>query len=56
MSQRQKDQRAEDGLPPAGPNGELKFQPETLKAEAKGKRSEMSDTCLYISVVLVFIE
>ncbi|KAF3699811.1 Protein tyrosine phosphatase receptor type f polypeptide-interacting protein alpha-3 [Channa argus] len=36
MSQRQKDLQAADGQPPAGPNGELQFQPETHKPEDKG--------------------
>ncbi|XP_076027054.1 nucleobindin-1 isoform X3 [Genypterus blacodes] len=35
MSQRQKDQQAGDGQPPAGPNGELQFQPEEPKIEEK---------------------
>ncbi|XP_029364030.1 nucleobindin-1 [Echeneis naucrates] len=36
MSQRQKEQQAADGqLPPAGPNGELQFQPQTHKTEEK---------------------
>ncbi|XP_037333118.2 nucleobindin-1 [Pungitius pungitius] len=33
MSHRQKEQQAADGQPPAGPNGELHFQPEGQKAE-----------------------
>lgn len=40
MSQRQKDQQAADGQPPAGPNGELKFQPETKKEEDKDLTGE----------------
>uniref|UniRef100_A0A669DUR3 Nucleobindin-1 n=1 Tax=Oreochromis niloticus TaxID=8128 RepID=A0A669DUR3_ORENI len=35
MSQRQKEQQAVDGQPPAGPNGELQFQPQTQKPEDK---------------------
>ncbi|XP_070704421.1 nucleobindin-1 [Pempheris klunzingeri] len=35
MSQRQRDQQAADGQPPTGPNGELQFQPETVKMEDK---------------------
>ncbi|KAK2833044.1 hypothetical protein Q5P01_016933 [Channa striata] len=35
MSQRQKELQAADGQPPAGPNGELQFQPETHKPEDK---------------------
>uniref|UniRef100_A0A8P4FYC7 Nucleobindin-1 n=1 Tax=Dicentrarchus labrax TaxID=13489 RepID=A0A8P4FYC7_DICLA len=35
MSQRQKEQQAADGQPPAGPNGELQFQPDTQKLDAK---------------------
>ncbi|XP_061761602.1 nucleobindin-1 isoform X3 [Nerophis ophidion] len=35
MSQRQKERQAADGQPPAGPRGELQFQPP--KAEDKGK-------------------
>uniref|UniRef100_A0A8C2WGB2 Nucleobindin-1 n=1 Tax=Cyclopterus lumpus TaxID=8103 RepID=A0A8C2WGB2_CYCLU len=38
MSQRQKEQQAADGQPPAGPNGELQFQPAVQKVEGKGKR------------------
>lgn len=41
MSQRQKEPQAADGQPPAGPNGELQFQPEAQKPEAKGKHSEI---------------
>ncbi|XP_034568063.1 nucleobindin-1 [Notolabrus celidotus] len=41
MSQRQKDQQqAADGQPPAGPNGELKFQPETKTEEDKDLTGE----------------
>lgn len=39
MSQRQKELQAADGHPPAGPNGELQFQPETHKPEVKGKQN-----------------
>ncbi|XP_056262790.1 nucleobindin-1 [Pseudoliparis swirei] len=35
MSQRQKGQQAADGQPPAGPNGELHFQPVAQKVEDK---------------------
>ncbi|XP_044188271.1 nucleobindin-1 isoform X1 [Thunnus albacares] len=35
MSQRQKEPQAADGQPPAGPNGELQFQPEAQKLEDK---------------------
>ncbi|XP_037648840.1 nucleobindin-1 [Sebastes umbrosus] len=35
MSQRQKEQQAADGQPPAGPNGELQFQAQTPKVEDK---------------------
>uniref|UniRef100_A0A8C2WGK2 Nucleobindin-1 n=1 Tax=Cyclopterus lumpus TaxID=8103 RepID=A0A8C2WGK2_CYCLU len=35
MSQRQKEQQAADGQPPAGPNGELQFQPAVQKVEAE---------------------
>ncbi|XP_031717960.1 nucleobindin-1 isoform X2 [Anarrhichthys ocellatus] len=37
MSQRQKEQQAADGQPPAGPNGELHFQPEAQKEEDKAE-------------------
>ncbi|XP_056143711.1 nucleobindin-1 isoform X2 [Lampris incognitus] len=37
MSQRQKEQQAADGQPPAGPNEELLFQKETQKLEDGGK-------------------
>uniref|UniRef100_A0AAQ4NTU2 Nucleobindin-1 n=1 Tax=Gasterosteus aculeatus aculeatus TaxID=481459 RepID=A0AAQ4NTU2_GASAC len=40
MSHRQKEQQAADGQPPAGPNGELQFQPEAQKVEDEGRRSE----------------
>ncbi|KAF7660709.1 hypothetical protein LDENG_00276140 [Lucifuga dentata] len=33
MSQRQKDQQTVDGQPPAGPNGELQFHPDSQKLE-----------------------
>lgn len=40
MSQRQKDQpAAADGQPPAGPNGELLFQPEAPKADDKDAKA-----------------
>ncbi|XP_020511261.1 nucleobindin-1 [Labrus bergylta] len=35
MSQRQKDQQAAEVQPPAGPNGELQFKPDTNKEEDK---------------------
>uniref|UniRef100_A0A3Q1GE63 Nucleobindin-1 n=1 Tax=Acanthochromis polyacanthus TaxID=80966 RepID=A0A3Q1GE63_9TELE len=35
MSQRQKEQQAADGQPPAGPNGELQFQAQTQKPDDK---------------------
>ncbi|XP_069565077.1 nucleobindin-1 isoform X2 [Brachyistius frenatus] len=47
MSQRQKEQQqqqAADGQPPAGPNGELQFQPQTQKPEDKeGKAPEVQN-------------
>lgn len=44
MSQRQKELQAGDRLPPAGPNGQLQFQPETHKPEVKGKQTEIRYT------------
>uniref|UniRef100_G3PH42 Nucleobindin-1 n=1 Tax=Gasterosteus aculeatus aculeatus TaxID=481459 RepID=G3PH42_GASAC len=38
MSHRQKEQQAADGQPPAGPNGELQFQPEAQKVEDEAER------------------
>lgn len=40
ISQRQKKQMAAEELPPAGSNGELKFQPQLQKAEYEGKHKE----------------
>ena len=48
MSQRQKEQQAADGQPPAGPNGELQFQPQ---AEGKGEPSELEPS----STVVMFV-
>ena len=39
MSQRQKDQQAADGQPPAGPNGELQFQPQAPKPEVTEEKA-----------------
>ena len=50
MSQRQKEPQAADGQPPAGPNGELQFQPEAQKPEVKGKYSEIYVIYIYICV------
>ena len=45
MSQRQREQQAADGQPPAGPNGELQFQPAAQKTEDKGKTSQGCEIC-----------
>lgn len=50
MSQRQKDQQAADGQPPAGPNGELQFQPETQILEGK----QSAALLVWICAVLLF--
>uniref|UniRef100_A0A8C9YFT8 Nucleobindin-1 n=1 Tax=Sander lucioperca TaxID=283035 RepID=A0A8C9YFT8_SANLU len=41
MSQRQKEQQAAGGQPPAGPHGELQFQPEIQQVEDKGKQFQI---------------
>uniref|UniRef100_UPI0037E8FE88 nucleobindin-1 n=1 Tax=Semicossyphus pulcher TaxID=241346 RepID=UPI0037E8FE88 len=43
MSQRQKEQPAADGQPPAGPNGELQFKPETPKEEDKEDKEDKGE-------------
>lgn len=55
MSQRQKEQQAVDGQPPAGPNGELQFQPQTQKPEDKGKLTVTYPALLLHSLACVLI-
>uniref|UniRef100_A0A3Q0R302 Nucleobindin-1 n=1 Tax=Amphilophus citrinellus TaxID=61819 RepID=A0A3Q0R302_AMPCI len=50
MSQRQKEQQAVDGQPPAGPNGELQFQPQTHKSEDKGKQSDCDISSVVVTL------
>lgn len=56
MSQRQKEPQAADGQPPAGPNGELQFQPEAqkVKVEDKGKLFDTS-SILLVWICVVFV-
>lgn len=51
MSQRQKEQQAADGQPPAGPNGELQFQPQTQKPNDKGKQRECATNYAFCFVI-----
>lgn len=50
MSQRQKGQQPEDGAPPAGPNGELHFQPEPQKPQEKDKAENDTDAGTSLSL------